>query len=313
MSDELTSLLKRYDDGELDDTGMARLRELVATPEGRKQALASGAPETIFLADEKLAEPEWDSYWQTFSERMETQDRWPAQQPARWRKPLAMAAMLVIAVGAVFLLQPMFGGGADQEQLTDETFSYVLVHRQPAEVLPDLHTALGEDAAFSIDNEVGSISITGSPEAVERARRALAMLDREPLELPIHIALLQPNNPMVIQTVDALPTEDLDMDDFEILGTLEIKPLEGRQFSNVIDGRYETTCFVRVNAEGTEAHIISLSIFDRETRTMLVRATDITLASGWTRTVDLNSGDSEGSAVAAISLLSGDIKIKKQE
>lgn len=308
MNEELAALLKQYDDGDLDDDGMVRLRELVSTPEGRKQALASGVPEAIFLAGEKLAEPEWEPYWEKFSERLETQNRWEERRPARLRKPLALAAMLIIAVGAVFLMRGMFTGGTPTDQVADETYSYVLMHRQPAEVLPDLHTALGGEATISIDNEVGSISITGSPGIVQRARRALAMLDREPLELPLRITLLEPINPAAMQQVDALPTEELDLDAFRTLGTLEIKPFEGRQFSQVIDGRYETTCFARVNAEGTEAHIVSLSIYDRESRTMLVRATDIRLGIGWTRTVELKRGESEGPAVAAISLLPGDIK-----
>ena len=299
MSAELKELLQRYERDELSGDDRRRLAELVATEEGRRQALASGCPEALFLAREEPQLSAWDPYWERLEARLTEQMQ--VKVGGLRTGPVAAAAAIV---ALAFLMALPFLQKSDEPETTTavaETATRVfqLRHRSPAEVMPRLHQLLSEEAQLHVSQQRRELEITDKPSNLEAVARALELLDTPPSELRLRVQLLyalgHPDDPSI--PADALrqigAAGEFDPSDYRLEEELLLTPTEGRRYRALLLDRYEVTCFAEFSDDGTEIELRSLTIYDRETGGMVRAAVSLTPGGVAAVPTDQESPDGE--------------------
>lgn len=303
MSDELKKLLQKYENEQLSASERNKLVQMAATKEGKEFILSSPQPEAVFLAPEDSPLPEW----QLREEELEAaicrhQQYDPFKNFFTSKKFLALAATILIAV--TISLPAVFNSPAE---VTPESgkFIYVLKHRKPQEILPHIRNFMSEKTGFFVNNEKGTIEITDDQDTLASLERIIKLLDRQPLKLELNLKLLAPLSPEtgVIRQAGAMPSEELDLDEYQLLNQLSFSALEGNQFKQIIQGRFDITCYITINPEATEATIVTLTIYDLKNKELIYRGRDIPLSKGWTRVEEgSKSNQNNFDTVVAVSL-----------
>jgi hypothetical protein len=285
MDRELDELLRKYADGTVTDEERDKLRSMLELKENQRAVLSSDTPEAIFLAEGEVETPEWNSFWPAFHNRLSDQDRWSAPKP-KWGGWVATAAAAVIVLALIII--PQFLPVENDEKSVFSELNYTLKHRQPAEILPRIKDYLGEDASINVDNATGTITIREDGADLTTVHKVLKALDRIPVELKFDLAIITSEGQAsdIVRTVDNFPAGEFDISAYGIISRFSINPVEDRQFRTTFDDRYEITCFIRLNDLGTEAHIVSLTIYDLQAKNIILRQNDFSLAEGWTTTVN---------------------------
>lgn len=292
MNEELGHLLEKYEEGDLDEAQRRRLAELVATPEGRRQALASGAPEAVFLSRDAET-PAWDGFWKRLRARVELHSR---LAPKKFPVFRVAAAVAILAV-AVFIYvidstgprtpgdeaPAMIAEGPDAPEMDAtsgmEERSFSLRHRLPADVLAELRPLLSDDAKLHVNESRRELLITDRPTNLERIERALAQLDSPQGILRMRLRLLYAlggDEAAIMREVDALGAEKIDPDKYRLEEEIELAPVEGRRHRALLRGRYLVQCFATISDDGTKIELRDFSIYDQQTQ-RIVRRSGLTL------------------------------------
>jgi hypothetical protein len=286
MNDELKRLLEKYQSDSLDDEERRRLSSLVATPEGRRRALASGSPEVVFLTRE-TEQPAWEGFWNGMHKRV-LLHRQVLPHKIPW---VRIAAALIIFAGAIFLFvndylsreqqraeRPALTSAEPTEpQPAGDTFvtkTFKLHHRRPAEVLNALRPLMSDEAKLHIPEGGREIQVTDKPVNLERIARALEMLDTPAGTLPIRLKLMFAlgGAEAEIREAAAVRKVDLDPAKYRLEQELLMTPPDGRRYSETLGGRYQVQCFARISEDGTSIELRDFSIYDLETGAIVRQA-----------------------------------------
>ena len=276
--EELKRLLQLYERDELDEEQRKRLSELLSTPEGRLQALRSGAPEALFLAREPKARG-WDGFWGNLSRRVDLNRQvLPAKTP--WLRIAAAAAVLVIAAVVLVVETSPHGTPAGEatapptaSALEERTFQ--LEHRLPAEVLAELRPLMSDDAELRVPEGSRELVITDKPGNLEKIARALEFLDTPPASISLRLRMLYALDDEAlgsIKRVGGVATEALDLSRFRDAGEIAIAPETGRRYRELLDGRYLVQCVATLNEDGTGIILREFSLYDQQTKEIVRRA-----------------------------------------
>ncbi len=306
MRSELKELLRRYERDGLSGVDRRRLAELVATEEGRRQALASGCPEALFLAlaREETQLSAWHPYWERLEVRLMEQTQ--VKAGGLRTGPLATAAAMI---ALAFLMALPFLQKSDEPETSTAaaeiaTRVFQLRHRSPAEVLPRLHRLMSEEAQLHVSQQRRELEITDKPSNLEAVARALELLDTPPAELRLRVRLLyalgHPDDPSIpagaLRQISA--AGEFDSSDYRLEEELLLTPTEGRRYRALLQDRYEVTCFAELSDDGTEIELRSLTIYDRETGGM-VRAA-VSLMPGGFAAVPTDQESPEGEPLVVV-------------
>lgn len=285
MKSEIQELARRYGDGTLSDTERARLKELLARPEAREEALRSEAPEVVFLAtDETIAEKAQDARWDQFRARLLQQTRRRERRNTNGRLVAAAAAIIAVVILGLYWVntlndvpsQPM---SADAGGLINKEFK--LEHRQIPQVLNELNTVLSADKKLKTDFSNNSISITDRPENIEAAGRMLTFLDQPPITLSAQLGFWLVEDEMALQRQQvSRDGTEFDSRGFSAGEQLHFKPATGDRFQQTIDGRWRVTCLIGGSGDGTALTIRNLLVYDMLNDTVVVRAEETQIIPG---------------------------------
>jgi hypothetical protein len=283
MNEELKLLLEKYEADNLTTDERRRLAALVATPEGRRQALASPSPEVVFLAGEKES-PAWDGFWHGMQQRVQLHHQLlPHKTP--WIRIAAAAAILIVAV-LIFVNEysnrapvgspattPAEASGQKPETPALTTRTFKLAHRLPAEVLNELRPLMSDAVQLHIPEGGREIRITDKAENLDRIARALQMLDTPAGTLPIRLKLMfalggeQPE----IREAAAVEKVDIDSSKYRLADELLLTPSEGRRYVATLNERYQVQCFAKLGENGTALELRDFSIYDLQTGSIVRR------------------------------------------
>ena len=277
---ELEHLLHLYERDELDDEQRQRLSELLATPEGRLQALRGGAPEALFLAHETESRG-WDGFWSNLSKRMDSHRQvLPAKIP--WFR-IAAAAAVIVVVAVVLVIEmspkaPPAGETAAPPTATAaglEERTFTLRHRLSAEVLAELRPLMSDDAELRVPEGSRELVISDKPGNLDNIARALEQLDAPPATFKLRLRMLYAlDNDALgsIKRVGGIAKEALDLSRFRDGGEITIAPETGRRYRELLGGRYLVQCFAALNEDGSGIILREFSLYDQQTKEIVRRA-----------------------------------------
>ena len=304
MSEKLEKLLQKYEEGTLTAEEHQELSDIAGTPEGRNSILGSKQPEAVFLSPERTPLPPWEKMEAELEAQICRHKQYSQVKNFMTSKKFyALAATILITL---MLTIPTGLNRNNKINQPEETkFFYTLKHRMPQEILPHLNNFKTEETRIYVNSEEASLEITDSPENLANLERVIKLLDRQPLKLELDLKILSPNSPQagMMQQVGALPSEEVDLENYDLVNQLQLSAMEGRQLKQVVEGRYDITCYVTINPEATEANIVTLTVYDLENKKLIFRGRDIPLSQGWTQLQQPgNTQGKNNSTIIALSL-----------
>lgn len=326
MSDEIKLLLEKFGEGGLSPDERRRLKEILGTEEGRRQALAGGCPEAVFLAPDRAEPPAWEKFWTGLEARLHEQTQ---VEPSRfpWKPVFAAAAVLVIAALAFFVFTPgtkaperedtapvdaaaAFKAGTEpvEERLAAseekrESRVFELRNRTIQEVRPKLAQFLSEEKSIRLLTDREGFEITDRPANLEAVSRAWPLLDRPRAELRVRLQFRYADE-VQIESVAAAPV-NIDQVDLPLAHEIALETKDGLRFDDVLQGDYRVVCVPRLSDDGL------LIAFDRIVITdpwgLVIPLTNIKLAPGEWKLVPTGKSNNEGrQLVIALSVVEKD-------